>query len=120
MSISLGIPSLSLSFDTAIGITDVVSFSPQANAGVDTIILYWYPFIVNGAPCMVKVSVSTPLYGANGGSLIQTFPESLLSYHSYTALPITSTVVPRTMVSFSSTLSVTGSVSITAAEPTSL
>ena len=44
---------------------------------------------------------------------------SLLSYHSYTAVPITSTVVPNTIVSFSSTLSVTGSVVINAAEPTS-
>ena len=116
----LGIPSLSLSFDTTIGITDVVSFSPHAYAGVDTTILYWYPFIERGAPNIVKVSVSTPLYGANGGSLIQTLPESLLSYHSYTALPTTSTVVPRTIVSFSSALSVNGSVVITAAEPISL
>ena len=58
---SLGIPSSSLSFDTLIGIVAVVSLRPQANAGVDTTILYWYPFIERGAPKIDSVSESTPL-----------------------------------------------------------
>ena len=44
----------------------------------------------------------------------------MLTYHSYSAEPVTSTTVPITIVSPTSTLSRTGSEIINAADPTSL
>ena len=119
MSISLGIPSSSKSFETLTGITEVVSFKPHAYAGVETTILNWYPLNVSGALVIVKVSESAPTNGGNLGTGDQIFPVSALTYHWYTAVPVTSTTVPSTIGSPPSTLSVTGSDIITACEPKS-